>query len=132
MHGPESAGRAVEEVPVESRWLGFIIIGGIGLVVAAVIDVRNKRRYGTTHRGKIERMTSEERADRGDEPVKRERSGLVKWKMTGMIVAGVAVAGVAFSTDGGTAARLGGAILGLAAVAAGAALLLRNRDAPWV
>lgn len=129
MHGRGSEAAPSEEGPVESRWLGFIIIGGIGLVVAAVIDVRNKRRYGTTHRGKIERMTSD---DRADEPVERERSGLVKWQMTGMIVAGAAVAGVAFSTDGSTAARVGGAILGLAAVTAGAALLLMNRDAPWL
>lgn len=52
---------------MEPQWIWFIIIGGIGLIVAGVIDVRNKRRFGTTSRKKIERIRAGSRDDSRDD-----------------------------------------------------------------
>lgn len=52
---------------MEPQWIWFIAIGGIALTIAVVIDVRNKRRFGTTKRKKIERMQSGSRDDSRDD-----------------------------------------------------------------
>lgn len=57
---------------------------------------------------------------------------VAKWRMVGMIIGGVVVAGIALMVEAPAIARLGSILIGSAATVLGVFLLLRNRDAPWV